>query len=249
MGLFTSKMEKHKLMLARAALEMLAEDERVYRNQVALFATEYRPAAPSPMGLLKARLHSCAFPAFAFNLRWGSSRPEDSLDELNALSGFALSPIVGSGALSVDEVQTVGRDYFFSQLEFIGLEMSEGPSQLGTGELTSEQLRELSTPGALCNLPPELGLSNPDMLERFCSQGPVKESLTAGFRGLVDGCHEAFVDSVGQGPYENAVRQNAVGRVIPEGIEAKARPRFARLFKVGISSRLRTLLELRETLK
>jgi hypothetical protein len=103
MGLFTREIEKHKLLLVRSALAMISEDERVYRNQVALFAAEYHPASPTAIGTMKARLHSSAFLAVAFRNRWGSSKEADCLEALNALSGIAVQPAVESGEISQED--------------------------------------------------------------------------------------------------------------------------------------------------
>lgn len=248
MGFFSSKIEKHKLLLARLALERLAEDERVYRSQVALFSADYQRAEVHPIGLLKARLHSSAFLAVPFGNRWGTSKPDDCAEAFNALSGMAVGPIVESGAIGIESAREIGGAFFFSQLKFIHEELAEGPSSLGSGGMSSEQLRKYSTPGALKDLPSSLGISNPDRLERYFTQGPVPESFTVGFRGLIETCHEALIHSVGEFAYENCSLRNARGEDPPAGVEAKPRPRFERFFVGAVFSRLRALAELQEAL-
>lgn len=248
MGLFTSKIEKHKLLLSRLALDGLAEDERIYRNHVALFSAEYQEAEVSPIGLLKARLHSSAFFAVAFRNRWGTAKPDDCIEAFNALSGLAAVPLVESGAISVESARGIGGAFFFSQLKFIHEELTEGPSSLGTGGMSSELLRKYSTPGALEDLPSSLGIANPERLERYFTQGPVPESFTPGFRNLMGTCHEALIHSVGEFAYENCSPRNARSANPPPGVEIKPRPRFERYFVGAIFSRLRALAELQEAL-
>jgi len=249
MGLFTRKIEKHKALLFRTALGMISEDERVYRNQVALFAAEYHPASPTPIGIMKARLHSSAFLLVAFRNRWGSSNEADCLEAFNAVSGIAVQPAVESGAVSHEEAGRIGAPFLFQQLRHIDEELSNGPSTPGTGNLSSEQLRQFSTPGALRDLPPSLGIDDPSHLERLFTQGPIEPSYTPGFLGLLESCHEAFIDSVGASAYETSVWKLAQGRVVSEGVGAiKPRTRFARMFTASIFSRLRAFAEFQSSL-
>lgn len=249
MGIFTSKVERHKLLLIRYAESTIAEDERIYRNHVALFSAEYQEALPKAVGLLKARLHSSAFLAVAFGIRWGDAKPDDCLEALDAVSGLAVKPIVESGELSQESAADVGGPFFLQQLKFLNQELSDGPSSPGTGGMTSEQLSELLSSGALQHLPRELGIRDPSRLEQFISQGPVEASLTPGFVGLLESCHDALVESVGAEAYESCVWKSAQGRVVPNGIDAvKARPRFTRIFTGNILSRLRLLVNFQKSL-
>lgn len=205
MGIFRRKVQKHIDLAARALRVMLAEDERVYRNHVAMFASEYQNADVQALGLLKARLLSSAFPAVAFRNRWALERPEECALFLHAASGFATTPLIESGAMSLDDCRLAGEAFYLGRVQLIDQELAEGPSSLGTGGLSSEQLREFSTPGALRDPPKELGIADPDSLERYFTQGVVPEKLTRGFRGLVEGCHEALTDSVGAVFYDQTI--------------------------------------------
>lgn len=233
MGLFQKKVETHKRMIVAAAADLLKEDERVYRNQVALFAREHHPAAVRGPGLLKARLLACAFPATAFQLRWGEKKPGDCFEMLQALSGLAVWPLTEAGAVPAvthDEAVRIGRPFLSRQLPLIQDELADGPSSLGSGELSADQLEAAAAPemhGALTEL---LGISDPGRSERLrqrLAQGPQTERLTTGFAGLLESCREAFIDSVGAVAYD-----------------ATARARFDRMFRSGLMGKLRLLAEL-----
>lgn len=117
-GWFAPPIVKHRLFLAKVGQTVVAEGERVYRNQVRMFGPpEHHEAAQ--LGLLEARLHSVAFPLWLFLTRWENDKDScaRAMVECSALAQGTL-------------FKTHFTDEFLpSQLAFVAEEMS-APSKL-----------------------------------------------------------------------------------------------------------------------
>lgn len=201
MGLFDSRrVTKHKNKLAALSGEFLAEDERVYRNQVQLFSEEFSPASPKARGIYKSRLFGACFLIAAFRLRW-PHRQDDAFEVLQAMSGFAFLPLGepnADPALDIDEARSLGKPYAFTILDHIADEVAQGPSKLP----------RLSD-GALGTYSGAAGLS-PERAERVRLENegnPEGGFFTAGLRGLCDCWHDALSESVGTNSYTSVARE------------------------------------------
>lgn len=117
-GWFAPPIAKHRLLLAKVGPVVVTEGERVYHNQVRMFAPPaHREAAQ--LGLLEARLHSVAFPLWVFLTRWENDKDScaRAIQECSALAQGTL-------------FKTHFTDEFLpSQLAFIAEEVS-APSKL-----------------------------------------------------------------------------------------------------------------------
>lgn len=122
--------KKHERLTLEACEAIVAEDDRVYRNQVAYFSKTYHPCNVSGLGLAKARLFGSMFPAYAYFLRWMDD--ETSVKRvLNICSGVAAEGVALPGSkpfVSHEKLRSLGTASIMKELELIGDEFRHGPS-------------------------------------------------------------------------------------------------------------------------
>lgn len=210
MGLFTSRIKKHQVLVYEAAQNTLSEAERVYRSHVELFSEKFCPSNITGLGLMKARLFNACFPICAFIVRW-EGKPESDM-VLSALSTLAAQPLLQPGACPsvtlTEDLRNTGLQFIHNTIKLIRQELNEGPSQPTVDRDMHASLAKCS-PSELSELAAILGFKRDDHkgIREMIQCGPTAGSLTAGFQGLLETCHETLQDSVGSPNYGEAARQ------------------------------------------
>ena len=210
MGIFTSRIKKHQILVHEASQNTLSEAERVYKNHVELFSEKFYPASVSGIGLMKARLFNVCFPICAFVLRW-ENKPETDI-VVKGLSTLAAMPLLEHGASPsvtlTEDVRNIGSQFIDKTIKLISQELNEGPSQPTMG---SDMLTSLSncSPSELSDLATNLGYRKEDLggIRDMIQRGPTVGHLTAGFQGLLETCHETLQESVGTVNYGDDARR------------------------------------------
>jgi hypothetical protein len=127
------KISWHSTKVIETAKMVIAEDDRVYRNQVLCFAQDYHPSPMvhvSGLGLAKARVFGMCFPFYSFMVRWlDRQRNIDSLAQ--RLLDLALGPLMQPTSLpqiDVAHLERIGETFLQQQLSAIRQEATSGPS-------------------------------------------------------------------------------------------------------------------------
>lgn len=210
MGLFTSRIKKHQVLVYEMAQNTLSEAERVYRNHVGLFSEKFCPANISGIGLMKARLFNVCFPIYAFGLRW-ENKPESDV-VVKGLSTLAAMPLLEPGASPsvtlTEDVRNTGLQFIHKTIKLISQELTEGPSQPTMDRDMHASLVKCS-PSELSELAVNLGYKREDLggIREMIRRGPNVGHLTAGFRGLLETCHATLQESVGSDNYGDDARR------------------------------------------
>ncbi len=124
--MFFERKAKKALRLTLDKMRVVtAEDDRVYRNQIAEYASEHAPCSVSVLGLYKARLFGCGFPLYAYVV---SQQDEElAMQMANLATGLAISD---TPSLSREVAGDVSIDFLKNQIKFLNQELDAGPSEL-----------------------------------------------------------------------------------------------------------------------
>jgi hypothetical protein len=160
---------------------------------------------------------------FAFTSRW-SDADREWFEVLQMITGLAVSTLVGPSAVPafpVDQAREVAPSFMKAQFAFIRAELTDGPSRPPTPTIAG-----IEAYARAFDLPE-------DQTQQLLASAarPQTESVTSGFLGLVDTCHEALADSIGTTRYTPPVRA-----------------RFDTLLKGSVYSRLRLMTQIGQAL-